>query len=94
MNEAKRLIQIYETSDALVQEAVFGLLAAVDSLDVQATRSGHDTFLIVECSGDEQAWAIHRFVTSADPGAALLHSSCREVDPLRGRGAKLASVWT
>jgi hypothetical protein len=93
MKEARRLIQVYEVSDALVQEAIFGFLAAVKSLTVQATRSGRDTFLVVECSGDEQAWAIHRFVTSADSSAVLLHSSCREADPLRREGATVASLW-
>jgi hypothetical protein len=94
MNEASRLIQVYEVSDALVQEAIFGLLSGIESLTVKATRNGHDTFLIVECSGDEQAWAIHRFITSSDSGAELRHSSCRDVDPLRPGWLRAASLWT
>ena len=92
MDERTWLIQIYAISKAAVQESIHALLAAIDSLTVQATRSGHDLFLVVESFGDEQAWCIHRFITSADPGATLLHASIGAQEPVRHRGPKVESL--
>jgi len=82
VDETGWFIQIYEVSDVVVQLAITRLLSAIDTLTVQASRSGHDAYVIVECSGDEQAWSIHRFVTSSDPGAELVHSSRRSAGAL------------
>lgn len=89
MEDPGWLVQIYAVSDALAQATMFELLAGIGSLTVQATRSGLDSFLIVECSGDEQAWSVHRFVTSSDEGAKLLHTSQATV-PVRARGSEIA----
>jgi hypothetical protein len=92
MNGRGWLIQIYAISNAAVQEMIRSLLAVIDSVTVQATRRGADLFLVVESFGDEEAWCIHRFITSADPGASLLHASAGEGDPVRHRGPKVESL--
>ena len=92
MEERNWLIQIYAISNAAAQEMIRVLLTAIDSLAVQATRSGRDLFLVVESLGDEQAWCIHRFITSADPGATLLHASIGAQEPVRHRGPKVESL--
>lgn len=75
MDEPDWLVQIYAVSDAVAQAKLLGHLASVPNLTVEATSSGRDSFLIIECSGDEQAWSVHQFVVSSDPGATLLHTS-------------------
>lgn len=81
-------------SGAAAQEATRALLAGIDALTVQATQSGRDHFLVVECSGDEQAECIHRFITSADPDANLLHTSIGSEEPIRHRGQQAQPLPT
>jgi hypothetical protein len=94
MDRTGWLVQIYEVSDEVVQTAIFGLLVGIESLTVQATRSGRDAFLIIESSHDDEAWSVHRFVTSSDPGAKLLHTSSQAMDHARLRGPEIAGLWS
>lgn len=87
MGEPEWLVQIYAVSNAAAQAEMFGLLAGIRTLTVQATTSGRDSFLIVECSGDEQAWSVHQFAMSSDPGATLLHTSQAATVSLAGQPA-------
>jgi len=88
MDERAWLVRIYRMSGPTAQETTRALLAGIDSLTIQANRSGRDHFLVVECSGDEQAECVHRFITSADPDAGLLHTSTGSEEPVRHREQK------
>jgi len=94
VDESGWFIQIYEVSDVIVQQAITSLLDGIDTLTVQASRSGRDAYVIVECSGDEQAWSVHRFVTSSDPGATLVHSSASSTHVIEPRRSKRVPLWS
>lgn len=75
MTSPSWLVQIYEMTDARTRDAVAERLRRVAGLSLEATESGPDHFLVVQCSDEEQATWIHRVVVASDVHAILLHTS-------------------
>jgi hypothetical protein len=68
-------LQIYLVSDQTSQELIAGLLAGIDSLVVDVVSSDFDEFVVVESTGEREAYEVFRLVQAIDPGATLVHTS-------------------
>lgn len=68
-------LQIYLVSDQTSQELIAGLLAGIDSLVVDVVSSDFDEFVVVESTGDREAYEVFRLVQAIDPAATLVHTS-------------------
>ena len=68
-------LQIYLVSDQTSQELIAGLLAGIDSLVVDAVSSDFDEFVVIESTGDREAYEVCRLVQAIDPDATLVHTS-------------------
>jgi hypothetical protein len=68
-------LQIYLVSDQTSQELIAGLLAGIDSLVVDVVSSDFDEFVVVESTGDREAYEVFRLAQAIDPGATLVHTS-------------------
>ena len=69
------VIQLYDVSGVDAQELVVGLLQDWSGVDARPAVSGPDRYVVVECSDPGHARSIFTLVTSADPGATLLHAT-------------------
>jgi hypothetical protein len=74
-------VQIYLVSDRTSQELIAGLLAGIDTLVVEITRSDYDSFVVVESASQEEADDVFRFVEAIDPGVKLIHTSAEPLEP-------------
>jgi hypothetical protein len=69
------VVQIYDMTDIGTQELVQGLLSGLDGTTAQTAANGPDHYVVVECGTARQAQAVFSLVTSADPGATLIHTT-------------------
>lgn len=69
------LVQIFEVSDARVQELIVGLLRRVSDVRVTAASHGSDLLVNTACMDDGQARSVFRLVTSIDFDARLVHAT-------------------
>lgn len=69
------MIQIYDMSDVGAQELVLGLLQDWDGIAARAAFNGPDQYVVIEFGDSARAHSIFTMVTSADPGATLIHAT-------------------
>ena len=74
-------LQIFLVSDQTSQELIAGLLAGIDSLVVEVSRSDFDSFVVVESPSQEEADEVQRFVEAVDPGVKLIHTTIEPLEP-------------
>lgn len=75
---ASSIYQVYDMSDRVTQELVFGLLSDVDDITVSPAANGPDRYVVIECGDSARARSIFTMVTSIDPGATLIHTTTGE----------------
>ena len=87
---ATPVVQMYDMSDAETQERVLGMLQDHADVTARLESSGPDHYIVVECDDPDRVRSIFTIVTSADPGATLIHTTNgRAPDFIRPRELEL-----